>query len=404
MIQSTILFVTLAFFNQQPLSQEQLLIRALALYDRLAGPYTQVGLRVDQGWQQLREKLFIVATPSARIALNRDGTLRSYECGLQELDLEEETPRLTTTDARRLAIEQFRELWPSFSEVLATRGSSGRTPGGPTYTFNFTLREGPWRFGDQYGAEVTVNALTGQVVGADSPRLPLRPSWVPPSISAAQAETTMLDFLQGHARGRIAVMEPVAHQVWVPRYDFLTPSLTSMPSAWRNYERENRGVLIYTGRWSDIDRTPFSDGSLPIWDVFVDPQTGRVIGAYTSANASVFGGGSPVRKPVASQWDLGVGPLTVSYRGRTADVAAGDVADLGFKKPPKDAEPIRLTRGRLVSLATYSRSTGLLYLPSLGGFRAGRPNPALLHAVAALASPHQSARLPKVKKNSVQKG
>lgn len=388
MTQSNFLWVALALCNQQPLSQEQLLNRASALYDRLAGPYTQIGLRVDQGWQELTEDVYLLATPSAAIALNRDGSLRGFQYRIMDLDSQDDSPRIGLPEARQIANDRFLELWPNFTATYIYRSRSDRTPSGPTCTFFFALREGRWLFGDQFGAGITISALTGQVVEVDGPRFPIRPIWVPPSISASQAETTMLDFLQDHAHGRIAVMELVAHQVWVPRYDFLTPSLTSMPSAWRNYERENRGVLIYTGRWSDIDGPPFSDGSLPIWDVFVDPQTGRVIGAYTSANASVFGGGSLSRKPVASQWDLGAGPLTVSYRGRTADVAAGDVADLGFKKPPRDAEPIRLTRGRLILLATFSRSTGLVYMPSLGGQRAGRPNPALRQAVTRLAARH----------------
>ena len=195
----------------------------------------------------------------------------------------------------------------------------------------------------------------------------------------------MLSYLQGRAHGRSVIDKPVAHQVWVPGS---AESLPSTPVAWRNYEREHRGVLIYTGRWRDLDGPLMFDGRPPIWDVYVDPQSGRVVGAYSSLFGGSFGGGSSARRPVASQWDLGVGPLTVAYRGRTADVAAGDVADLGFKRPPKDAEPIRLTRGKLVLLATYSRSAGLVYMPSVGGQRAGRPNHALSQVVTKLAARH----------------
>ncbi|MBX7134850.1 MAG: hypothetical protein K1X67_19450 [Fimbriimonadaceae bacterium] len=367
------LWVALALFNQQPLSQEQLLNRASALYDRLAGPYTRVGLRVDQGWQEMGDEMFIVSTPSAYIALYRDGTVRGYTFCIQNLDVQEAVERVNATEARRIAIDEFRELWPSFSSISVTRLIADRTPGGPEYTVWFTVEEGNFLF-VECGAHVVVNALTGQIMKALGPNLPIRPAWVPPAITTSQAEDTMLSYLQGRAQGRLVIDRPVAHQVWVPGPAEILPST---PVAWRTYQRERRGVLIYTGRWRDLEGPIMFDGLPPIWDVYVDPQSGLVVGAYSSLVGGSFGGGSPVRKPVASQWDLGVGPLTVSYRGRTADVAAGDVADLGFKKPPKDAEPIRLTRGRLVLLATYSRRTGLVYLPSLGRYRAGRPNAAL---------------------------
>jgi hypothetical protein len=83
-------------------------------------------------------------------------------------------------------------------------------------------------------------------------------------------------------------------------------------------------------------------------------------------------------------WDLGVGPLLVAAKGKTAQVELGDVFDRGRAQIPSGTIPVTLQRGRLMLNASYSPRTGLLYLRANGAYRAGRPNAALFSSLRGL--------------------
>lgn len=234
-------------------------------------------------------------------------------------------------------------------------------------------------FGDTIRAGIS--ATTGQLEGIYTPRLPLAPPQQTIISETAAATSAALAIQTYTNMSAWTVLTPLHSYIDIagpsPNLPTQEPYLTRLS--------ENQSGYYYHIKVADIDGYDASLGCYPyFFDVVIDGVTGQVVSALSgNVFERMASSAKATHRPNASvsQWNLGIGTISVSFKNRTLTCGNGEVEAVPTRGKQNPLKPISLSRGRITWNVLADPKTGIIVRKTKNGNVVGKANAPLLRAI-----------------------